>query len=305
MMLYSGKQTVARKSILLTPRGVTWLGMLINLLLSAAKIAAGILFSSQTIMADGLHSSSDLVTDLAVLAGLRFADRPADRTHHYGHGRINTLAAMFVGAALLGAATWIAYEAIVTLSQPDTVPMSAVPFWIALASIPSKEGLYQITRIVGQRTSNVSLLANAWHHRSDAFTSVAAAAGLAGATFGGVKWAFLDHVTAMVLSAFLAVAALKILYSSASELIDRAPHRAVLKEIEAVLAQTPGVEGYHAFRAREIGGKIAMDVHILVDPQLTVIKGHDIATAVERRVMQADHKVLEVIVHIEPAEGSD
>lgn len=292
---------------LLTPKSVTWGSMSVNFLLAAAKILAGFICRSQTILADGLHSGSDLVTDFAVLAGLRVSDRPADQSHHYGHHRVSTLAALFVGAALIGAAAWIAYDAIRAMHNylhrhAYSDIRAGLPFWLAVASVPIKELAFQLTRHVGKRTSNVSLVANAWHHRTDAFAALAAAAGLGGVLIGGQEWRYLDPLTAIVLTAFLVVVAVRIVASSASELIDRAPDAKVLACIEEVVSRTQGVRSYHGFRARQVGGKVAMDIHIQVDPALTVRQGHDIARAVRQRIVESDSRVIEVVVHIEPKE---
>ena len=295
----AGESTTSTR---LSAQSVTWLGLAANTALGAAKILAGAVFSNQTILADGLHSVSDMITDTAVLAGLRLADRPPDQDHHYGHRRISTLIAMLVGAVLLAAAVWIAYNAIVTLHDPKLRVVSWVPLSLAIASVPIKEFLYQITRWVGRRTHNISLLANAWHHRTDAVTSLAATAGLAGVAIGGPDWAFLDQLTAMVLSTFLIVVAVRIMAGSASELIDRAPGAATLAGIAQAAAETQGVRSYHAFRARQVGGRVAMDIHVQVDPTLTVREGHDIAIAVRQHVTEADPSVAEVIVHVEPGQ---
>ncbi|MHC4294988.1 MAG: cation diffusion facilitator family transporter, partial [Planctomycetota bacterium] len=203
----------------LTPRSVTWAGIITDATLTAGKIIAGVICASQAIFADGLHSGSDLITDIAVLTGLGVAQKPADGEHRYGHHRATTLVAMFIGAVLLGAGGWIAYRAIVNLHQPSHSLRAGPPFWIALAAIPIKEFLYQITRRVGRRTSDLSLLGNAWHHRTDALTSIAAAVGLGGVLLGGPGWQMLDAVTGLVLAAFLAVIAMRIVLSSASELM--------------------------------------------------------------------------------------
>ena len=285
----------------LTPRSVTWYGVAVDVVLSVGKIGGGVLFSSQAILADGLHSTSDLMTDFAVLAGLKVSDKPADGEHHYGHRRVATLVAMFIGAVLLLAGGGIGYRAIVSLQRPAPLVGAGGAFWIAAAAIPIKEILYRITRYVGRRESDISFLANAWHHRSDAVTSVAAAAGLGGVLLGGPKWIMLDALTALVLAAFLAVVAFRIIISSASELIDQAPSSETLSGIKQAVAATEGVRSFHAIRARRIGGKVEMDVHVQVAPQLTVREGHDIAVAVRHAVRQADAKVVEVIVHVEPA----
>ncbi len=275
--------------------------MVIDALLVVAKITAGLLFSSGTIIADGLHSASDLITDIAVLAGLRVADQPADRCHHYGHRRVSTLVAMLVGAVLVLAAGWIAYSGIRSLREGVGAARPVVPLLVAAASVIVKELLFRLTRQVGRRSGNISLLANAWHHRTDAFTSLAAVAGLSGVAIGGSDWALLDPITAVVLAAFVAVMAVKIMKTSASELIDKAPGASILNKIERAVMETRGVRSYHAFRARTVGGKVAMDIHVQVAPDLTVLKGHEIASAVKRSVFSAAPNVVEIVVHVEPA----
>ncbi len=285
----------------MSPRAVTWLGLFVNALLAGGKILAGLLFASQAILADGLHSSSDLITDVAVLAGLRVSDRPADTDHHYGHRRISTLVAMFVAVMLLSAGGFIAYEAIDSLRHPT---VSAIrPTWplvVALISVPAKEVLFRLTLRTGRAWQDTSLQANAWHHRTDALSSVAAAAGLAGVLIGGPAWGLLDAVTATVLSAFLVVVALRILKNAAGELIDKAPADETQQAIAQAVLETPGVRSYHALRARQMSGKITADIHVQVEADLTVSEGHEIATDVRRRIQQAEQDVIEVIVHIEP-----
>jgi len=290
-------------SAVMTPRGITWLGLVINVGLSGAKILGGLIFSSQAILADGLHSLSDLVSDVAVLAGLRVSERPADGSHPWGHRRVSTMVAMFVGALLLVLGCAIVYNAIVSFRDVHAPMTSLVPLSLALATIPLKEILFHLTRRVGRRVGDVSLVANAWHHRSDAFSSVAAAAGLAVVAIGGQGWSFMDELTALVLSAFLIVAAGQIMWSASSELIDRAPSRAIIDAIESAIRDTIGVRDHHAVRARQIGGKVTMDVHILVDPDLTVRQGHDIASAVQESVRKADGNIVDVNVHVEPWES--
>lgn len=286
----------------LTPMSVTVGSIVTNCVLTAVKVFAGLVCHSQTILADGLHSASDLVTDVAVLAGLKVSQKPADVTHHYGHRRVATLVAMFVGSTLLLAGAWIAYSAVMNLHGSPPPISAGVPFWIAVAAVPIKELLFQVTRHVGRRENDLSLLANAWDHRSDAFSSIAAAIGLGGVLLGGPNWHMLDSLTALVLSAFLVVIATRILICSAAELIDQAPGERTLQRVKAAIAQTHGVLDFHAVRARRVGGKVEMDVHVQVKPSLTVREGHDIATDVKRAVIAADADVVEVIVHVEPTE---
>jgi cation diffusion facilitator family transporter len=166
-----------------------------------------------------------------------------------------------------------------------------------MISVASKDLLYRLTRRVGLRFKDNSLLANAWHHRSDAFSSVAAAAGMLGVAIGGKEWAFLDHATALALSGMLVAIGLKLIAQAAQELIDRAPARSVMENIAGIVQSTAGVRSHHAFRMRQLGGRLEMDVHIQVDPNLTVCQGHDIATEVRRRIWEADPNVTNVIVH--------
>ncbi|NQU75979.1 MAG: cation transporter [Planctomycetes bacterium] len=296
----------ATRSRLLSPKGITWASLCVNMLLAAGKILAGIFCRSQTILADGLHSGSDLLTDFAVLAGLRVSNKPADSCHPYGHRRFSTLVALFVGAALAGAAAWIAYDAIRTfhniIDGRQRSISAGLPFWLALVSAPVKEVMFRLTRLVGNRSSDVSLLANAWHHRTDAFTSVAAAIGLAGVLFGGPNWQFLDPLTATVLATFLLVVAWKIMAKNAAELVDRSPSSKIMGSIEQAVTGTQGVQSFHSFRARQTGGKVIVDIHVQVNPDITVAQGHEIASAVRRAVIQGQNQVLDVIVHVEPAE---
>ena len=288
----------------LTGRRITWAAIVANGLLAAAKIASGIFSHSQTILADGLHSTSDLITDVAVLASLRVSNKPADECHPYGHRRVSTLVAMIVGAGLVSGACMIAYSAISALRDGPVPVRAGWPLTLAIATIPIKEILFRLTRRVGRRTGDLSLMANAWHHRSDAFTSLAATAGLAGVLAGGPNWAFLDAVTGLVLAAFLLVVAVRIIKLSSAELVDRAPDAEYVARIEKIIIETDGVRGYHAFRARRIGGRVAMDVHVHVNPSLTVRDSHNIASAVRQNITEANNDVLEVVVHVEPADSA-
>ena len=208
---------------------------------------------------------------------------------------------MFVGMGLLSAAGIIGYRAIASLhaGSPKGI-IGFVPLSLAIITIPAKEILFRITRRVGLRTSNPAVLANAWHHRTDAFTSLAASVGIAGAMFAGPKWQMLDGMTAAVLSAFLLVAALKMILTSCDELIDKAPAEEQVARLEMIVFKTPGVKNCHAVRARKMGSKVEMDLHVTVDPNLTVEAGHNIATDVKHRILAADDSVQQVIVHIEP-----
>ncbi len=291
----------------LTPRGVTWLGLWINILLTGLKVSVGLFFASKTILVDGLHSGMDLVSDVGVLAGISYAALPASGKFPYGRRRVGTLMAMTVGLLLVGLSVAVAYRAAVALHHifvhgeiRQLRPL--VPFITAILSIGVKEWLFRITHRVAQYHHDMLLEANAWHHRSDAFSSLAAAIGLGGVLIGGMNWQFLDPAFAIVMSALLLLAAGRILIRSARELTDHAPDKAVVASIEQVMAACTGVVEYHAMRARTIGGLVIVDVHVRVNPALTVSQGHDIATTVKRDVLAVNPQVMDVVVHIEPAD---
>lgn len=285
----------------MTPAGITYAGMGLNIALSAAKMTLGLLVGSQALFAEGLHSLSDLASDVAVLAGLRVSHKPADPEHPYGHRRVQTLVTMFIGAMLAGLAIWAATAAIRRWLAGEHPRYGLLPFALLMVSTVVKEWLFHATRRVGRRHADTSLIANAWHHRSDAFASLATAAGVLAVAVGGPAWGFLDHVTAIALGAVLGVMGLKLIAQAGQELVDRAPSRHVLETIERTVAGTEGVRSYHAVRIRQLGGALEMDVHVQVDPALTVVEGHDIASEVRRRVFEADRNVTVVLVHVEPA----
>lgn len=287
----------------MTSRYVTWLGVVINIVLSGGKITAGLLFGSQAVLADGVHSLTDLVSDVVVLLSLRYGDRPADARHPYGHRRLHTLVSLLIGTALLALAWKIGYRAIRSLHETPSPIVGPWPLTLVLATIPLKEFLYHLTMSVGRRERNPAIIANAWDHRMDAMSSVAAAAGIAGAMFLGKGWAILDPIAALVIATFLLLTAAKLVWDSAEELIDRAPAAKKMARIASIVLQTRGVRAYHAIRARKLGGQVDMDVHVVVDPTLSVREGHDIAADVRRRIRFADASVQQVIVHVEPDES--
>lgn len=283
---------------------MTVCGLVCNIGLTVGKVLTGLLCGSSAIIADGLHSGSDLASDIAVLWGIQAAKRPADGCHHYGHSRYEAIITLFVGLLLVGAALSVGIESLVSIGHRHEPIRGWLPFWMAIASIGVKEALYWWTRAVGRRFSNPALIANAWHHRSDAFSSVAAAAGIGGALIGGDRWLFLDHVTAVVLAAFLVVIGVRICRDAVFKLADRAPAPEVVRKMYDTIRLIPGVRGFHAFRARGTGAgqQIEMDVHVQVDPELSVRQGHDIASSVEGQLRQVLPDISNTVVHIEPAD---
>ena len=286
-----------------TARKITFVGLFINLSLVLGKIISGILCQSQTIIADGFHNLSDLITDFLVIWGLKFSSEPADGEHHFGHRRYSTIVALFLGILLFLAGLWIVVQAVLTLSERYYSEIK--PFWPlvwALLSIVCKEWLYRVTKKVGEEIRDPSLVANAWHHRSDALSSIGAATGLTVVMIGGDDYRFVDYVAAGAIGAYLCYIAFGIVRTNARELVDEAPDSKTMERIEQVVRTTGGVKGFHALRARKMGGKVSMDVHVLVDPNMSMREGHEIANAVEARIKQADLDVVHVVVHLEPAD---
>jgi cation diffusion facilitator family transporter len=286
-------------------RKITLIGMFINMLLVLGKVTSGILCKSQTILADGLHSASDFVTDLLVLWGLKFSSTPADSDHHFGHMRYSTVVALFLGILLFLAGLWIVVEAVLTVSETHSEIKPFWPFFFALLSIFAKEWLYRATKRVGEAIKDPSLVANAWHHRSDALSSIGAAIGLLVVMVGGDDFGFVDHVAAGLIGAYLCYIAGGIVRTNAKELLDEAPDSKTIEKIEEVVRTTSGVKGFHSLRARKMGGKVSMDVHVLIDPEMSMKDGHEVANRVEARIKNADLDVLHVVVHLEPADHTE
>ena len=281
----------------LTPAGVTWLGLVCNAVLATAKVAAGLVFASQTILADGMHSASDLITDAAVLAGLRASSRPADGCHPYGHRRVETLVAMFVGAGLLAAAGIIAFNAVRSLHGPGGSVRSALPFYLALATIPVKEFLFQLTRHVGRARGNLALAANAWHHRSDAMSSIAV---LAGGVGGVIGWGHADQLASIIVGLMVVVAGGKTLVAVLHELTEGGLGKDEVARIRQAIERVDGTQGWHHLRTRRVGRETFVELHVLVAPTLSVVDGHHIATGVEEAIHATCSQPVRVMVHVEP-----
>ncbi|MBN1916886.1 MAG: cation transporter [Verrucomicrobia bacterium] len=282
-------------------RRVTWIGLLINVGLSGLKFVVGILGTSQAVVADAVHSLSDVSTDLAVLFGVKYWSAPPDAEHPYGHRRIEALITTAIGLALAGVAIGIAYHALTTVRQLHVRP----PTWIALMgpllSIVLKEWLYRWTVAVGRRARSSAVIANAWHHRSDALSSLPALAAVAFSLIDP-EWAFVDHVGALVVSLFILNVSWNIVAPSLAELTDCGGTAQDRADIRRIVRAVPGVRGLHALRTRRVGAHLHVDLHIQVDPELTVRTGHGISEDVKHALLEQDPRILDVVVHLEPVE---
>ena len=282
-------------------REITWIGVFINLGLAAVKFAAGILGSSQAVIADAVHSLSDLGTDFAVILGVRYWSAPPDEDHPYGHLRIEALITVLIGLALAGVALGLGYKALTTIRMPHPRPTS----WIALigpaVSIVLKEGLYRRTIRVGKQVRSQALVANAWHHRSDALSSLPALIAVSVAAVHPA-WSFFDHAGAVLISLFILKVAWDIVRPSISELTDGGASKEDRERIRGHALGVPGVKAAHKIRTRQFGGNLSVDLHILVDPEMSVRKGHAISEEVKRVLIRNGPDILDVVVHLEPFE---
>ena len=280
---------------------VTWLGLWVNVLLSALKLAAGIIGGSQAIVADAFHSLSDAPIDIAMLVGVTYWSKPPDGGHPHGHGRIETLVTGGIGILLGLVAVAIAFVAVATVREHHAHPPGLIAMGAALLSIVSKEALYRYTVRVGRRIESSAVVANAWHHRSDAFGSIPVLLAVAGARIHP-DWFFLDHLGAVVVSVFIFQAGVMVAWPAVKELVDAAAPARDLEEIRHIAQASKGVREVHAIRTRSSGGALQVDLHVLVDGDVSVRRGHEIAEEVEQRLVSKGPRLTDVVVHIEPYE---
>ena len=280
-------------------RRVTLAGVLANVLIAAAKAVAGVMSSSQALVADAVHSASDLVTDLVVVFSVRYWVAPADEDHPYGHGKIEALVTLVISAALVFAAWELASNAVMSLvrGNSDATP-GVVALAVALGSVVLKEIVFVATRAVARHVKSTALEANAWHHRSDALSSIPVAAAVAVVWFFPALW-WVDAVGALVVSAFVLHVAWKLAKPALQELTDT-QIGSKADAVAAVALGVAGVKGVHKPRARRYGSLFQADMHIQVDGGLSVAEGHAIGHAVKEAVVNAGLDVDDIVVHVEP-----
>ena len=284
-----------------TIRKVTWVGLFTNVLLAGFKFIAGISGKSQALVADAIHSLTDLTTDIAVIAGSHYWSRPPDESHPYGHRRMETLVTVFIGIALAAAGIGVGWKAISTLHAKHASPPGWIAVVAAFVSIVCKEAIYRWTAIIGRRVKSSALAANAWHHRTDAISSLPVLIAVAGARIFP-SWSFLDHVGAAVVAILILYASIKIIWPALSELIDAGAPTEIRKRIRTSALKNEGVLQVHDIRTRYISSSIQVDLHIVVEGSITVREGHDIADDVKNRIINEIQEVLDVIVHVDPPE---
>lgn len=278
---------------------VTIAGAGINILLSIVKFIFGYLGNSRALIADAVHSISDLASDLVVLLGLHFGSQPADKDHHYGHKKIETMTEIILGLILIGVAVKLAYDSAVAIWIQDYKLPKPITIIAASISILAKEFLYRWTKHIADQTGNHALLANAWHHRSDALSSIAVLVGLVAVQFSP-ELAFLDSAVSLIVSALIIKVGWEILHEGFKRIIDTAPPTNYIEEIYSLIRQYPKVMNPHKLRMRYIGSSIHMEVHIEVAPDMSVREGHDIAAGVKHKILEHDSHVIDVTIHVEP-----
>ncbi len=281
-------------------RSVTLVGALTNAFLILFKFLAGVFGQSQALIADAVHSVSDLFTDAVVLLGLRIGRKAPDEEHPFGHARIETLASATIGLALIATALYLGIEAALNIYRHTEYHPTGLALIGAAVSIALKEGLYHYTVHTGRRIKSQLVVANAWHHRSDALSSVAVLLGVVGARLKPT-WHVLDSFAALLVSFFIVKVALEILRTTLREFTDTAPQPEILNKIANCIRSVEGVIDMHDLRVRTSGGLYQMETHIVVDGQVTVTEGHRIAKAVESCLAEEVADVDQIIVHVDPA----
>lgn len=301
MKIYSEQNKIKSDSQSSIKR-ITYIGLFINIALTSVKFFVGIAGRSQAVVADAFHSLSDMATDFAVLIGVRFWEAPADEEHPYGHHRIQTLVTIVIGCALFLVAIGIGYKALATLREQHL----SQPGWIALfgpfLTIFIKEILYQWTVKVGVQLKSTAVIANAWHHRSDAFSSIPAFLSVIASAFKP-EWAYFDHIGALIVSLFILKVSWDIIRPELVELTEYAASKDDRMRIDTIVRHTEGVEDVHKIRTRKMGTGIFLDLHIQVNPLLSVKEGHIISQKVKYELINNNSNIIDVMVHLEPYEA--
>lgn len=284
---------------------VTLLGSVVNLLLWVFKFVAGVLGHSAAMIADAVHSLSDFVTDLIVIVFVKISSKPEDADHAYGHGKYETLASCIIGLALIVVGVMMGYNATVKivdvvrngteLASPGIIALAA-----AVLSIVLKEWMFHLTRKVAREVDSPAVEANAWHHRSDALSSVGTAIGIGGAVLLGSKWAVLDPIAALVVSVFIVVQAAKILSDAIGQLMEKSLPRDVEQRICEIVYEEEGTSDIHHLRTRKIGSQISIELHVRMNGYLTLREVHDKSIAIEKRLRAAFGDSTYINLHVEP-----
>ncbi len=287
-------------------RKVTFVGLVANIILTIFKFVAGVLGNSSAMIADAVHSVSDFATDLVVITSLRASSKPHDHKHRYGHGKIETLATALIGGVLILVGAGLIYSSAMAiqghfsslpLQKPGLVALIA-----AVLSVVVKEILFRYTINVGNRIKSKVVVANAWHHRSDAFSSLGTIIGIGGAILLGSRWVILDPIAAIVVSFFILKVAVQILRETISELIETSLSREIESEILSLVNSVEGIHEPHSLKTRHLGNDIAIEMHVFVDPEMNVMQAHDLTLEAESKLLGRFGSTTHISIHVEPLE---
>lgn len=288
---------------------VTLWGSVVNLVLTALKILAGVFGHSAAMIADGVHSLSDLMSDIVVLVFIRISSKARDREHEFGHGKFETLATVIVSVILVVVAANLISRGIVSIRAVFAGETLSKPGWIALAaaavSIVAKEILYQVTWKVGKEVDSPMTIANAWHHRSDAFSSIGSLLAIGGAIVLGQKWTVLDPIASCLIGVMIVVVAVKMAVPSLQELLDVSLPEDMERSIIETIDSVEGVKSAHGLKTRRNGTSVIIEAHIVVDPDISVVRAHAISTAVERALRGKLGAQTQTSLHVEPSADAE
>ena len=283
---------------------VTLIGGAVNMLLLVFKFVAGVLGHSSAMIADAIHSLSDFVTDIIVLVFVKISSKPQDKSHDYGHGKYETLALTIIGIALMAVAISIIVKGAIRIAGWANGEVLEAPgmlaFWAAVVSIVLKEAVYRYSIIKAKKLNSKALEANAWHHRSDALSSIGTAVGIGGAIFLGQRWTILDPIASVVVGAFIVKVAFDLLKNGIGDLMEQSLPDKVEDEILKLVGELPGISEPHELRTRRIGNHYAIELHILMDGNISLKEAHDKASEVEDVLRQHYGEETHVAVHVEP-----
>jgi cation diffusion facilitator family transporter len=289
-------------------RKITVIGAIVNIILTLLKIIAGVFGRSAAMVADGIHSLSDLLSDIVVLAFTHISSKGKDKNHSFGHGKFETLATLIVSvilAAVGGRLMVNGVKSIIEAINGNSIPVpGTIALWAAIISIVSKEILYQATIRTAKRANSPVAMANAWHHRSDALSSIGSLAGIAGAMVLGENWTILDPIASCCISIAIIIVAVKMALPSLEELLETSLPDEIEKDIISVANSVQGVENIHELKTRRNGVSYIIDAHIVVNPRISVTEAHNIATDVENAIREKYGNETQINTHIEPDKES-
>lgn len=285
-------------------RKVTWVGFFFNLLLTAFKLIAGIAGKSTAMVADAVHSLSDFITDLIVIIFIGVSGKERDADHQYGHGKYETFATLLISLALLVVALgifWTGISKVINVIHGEIIEQPTIIALIAaIVSIVIKEGLFWYTKIVGEKINSQAVIANGWHHRSDAFSSIGTALGISGAIFLGEHWRILDPIAGIIVSFFIAKVAIELGLPSVQELLEKSLPAETEQEIIEIIKSNKEILAYHNLKTRKIGNIYAVDIHIKLDKDINFVHSHDIATDLEQKLRERFGDKTITSIHTEP-----